>query len=112
MKDIVERLQAENLYDCEENVSPLQQLAIDEIVRLRAELDEAQGQVQTLAMDAITAGCQAWENNDKALAAEKERDRLRDALKDALVSVLGQRDYKADRECATRIAAALKGDTP
>jgi hypothetical protein len=43
--------------------------------------------------------------------AEEERDRLRAALKDALVSVLGQRDYKADRECATRIHAAL-GDKP
>jgi hypothetical protein len=52
------------------------------------------------------------EARDKIVRLRAERDRLRDALKDALVSVLGQRDYKADRECATRIAAALKGDTP
>ncbi len=43
--------------------------------------------------------------------ARDEIVRLRDALKDALVSVLGQRDYKEDRECATRIRAAL-GDKP
>jgi hypothetical protein len=50
--------------------------AADEIVRLRAE-------VQSLARDALGAGCQAWENNTRAVTAEAERDRLRAERDDA-----------------------------
>lgn len=83
--------------------------ARDEIVRLRAELDTKT--MNWLANNVADKG-EILRAEVKAAEAIAERDRLRDALKDALVSVLGQRDYKADRECAKRIDAALKGDTP
>jgi hypothetical protein len=57
-------------------------LAVLGVIRqLEAERDRLRAEVQALARDALGAGCQAWENNTRAVAAEAERDRLRDALR-------------------------------
>ncbi len=64
--------------------------AAKEIVRLRAERDRLRAEVQALARDALGAGCQAWENNTRAVTAEAERDKLRDE-DDATRRALGER---------------------
>ena len=126
MSDIVKRLE-ERASRMAELGSPRGELlteARDEIVRLRKEVARLKKLDREAATYVESVICMrtrftgnppyvGWKGLGLALREElEERDRLRDALQDALVSVLGQRDYKGDRECATRIDAALKGDTP
>ncbi len=94
-------------------------LAVLGVIRqLEAERDRLRAEVQALARDALGAGCQAWENNTRAVAAEAERDRLRDALRN-----IGANSEGWTRDTANEVLhamygdaferlAALKGDTP
>jgi hypothetical protein len=98
LSDIVERLEGwaldlavgRNCRGADQDIRK----AADEIVRLRAEVEEARANSMS-----------NWGQRERAEAAEAERDRLRDALR----YIEWSNDSKWQSDCAR---AALKGDTP
>jgi hypothetical protein len=110
MNDIVQRLRAERMTQCGHGdyrmlpENPDGPEAADLIESQAAEIETLKAELKVRGLAYITAQGQAWDNHERAEAAEAEVVRLREALKQIADIDADQDDYKLAYEDVQEIA--------